>query len=54
MSKSNDRGKIILDALLQISQLDDAAEMKRIALNALVMIGALRVTQDESLIVRPQ
>jgi len=51
VSKSNDRGKIILEALLQISQMSDAVQMKRIAVSALVAIGALKVTEQESLII---
>jgi len=43
MSKANDRGRIVLGALIDISKLDDAREMKRIALEALAAIGVIRL-----------
>ena len=54
MSKSNDRGRIILGALVQISQLSDAWAMKRIALDALIEIGVIRRVEDETVLVKPQ
>lgn len=49
MSKSGDRGRIILEALVAISRLDASAgaEMKRISVEALVEIGVIRVMPIE-------
>ena len=46
MSKSNDRGKIVLEALVKISQMTDAAEMKKAAYEALVAIGVVRLIEE--------
>ncbi len=47
MSASNDRGKVLLDALVLISQMDNAADMQKIAIDALIAIGAIRLMPEE-------